>query len=132
MALAQITVLRRPTRKQFKMREGVLNSVHEALVEVLQVPADDPKVWLTLPPHLDVSVHPASQNPPALLVQVTLFSGRSAQTKERLHRTIAQNLEAVGVPANEVAVVMIESPRENWSVAGVPSDQVDLGFRVDI
>jgi hypothetical protein len=29
-------------------------------------------------------------------------------------------------------VVMLESPRENWSVAGVPSDQVDLGFRVEI
>jgi phenylpyruvate tautomerase PptA (4-oxalocrotonate tautomerase family) len=127
MALAQITVFRPLDPAE---ANGVLDAVHGSLVESLQVPDDDPKVWVTEQPRQ--LVHPASRNRPDIFIQVTLFSGRSLQTKQRLHDEIAKRLEAAGIPPASVGVVMLESPRENWSVAGVPSDQVDLGFQVEI
>jgi phenylpyruvate tautomerase PptA (4-oxalocrotonate tautomerase family) len=127
MALAQITVFRPLDHTE---ANDILDAVHRSLVESLQVPDDDPRVWVTEQP--TQLVHPASRNRPHIFIQVTLFSGRSLQTKQQLHNEIGKRLEAAGIPPSDVGVVMLESPRENWSVAGVPSDQVDLGFRVEI
>ena len=127
MALAQITVFRPLDHAEANQ---ILDAVHGSLVEALQVPHDDPRVWVTQ--HPTQLVHPASRNRPDVFIQVTLFSGRSPETKQRLHNEIAKRLEAAGIPPGNVGMVLLESPRENWSVAGIPSDQVDLGFRVEI
>jgi phenylpyruvate tautomerase PptA (4-oxalocrotonate tautomerase family) len=63
---------------------------------------------------------------------VTLFAGRSPETKRRLHAELAERLAAAGVPPATVLVFLVESPPENWSIAGVSQDQVDVGFRIDV
>lgn len=131
MAVAQITVYRPLADAE---ADSILHAVRGALVEALQVPSDnpdDPRGWIT-EQRLDL-VHPKpSYGTETTFVQVTLFSGRSTETKHRLHREISDRLEAAAVPAGAGGVVLIEAPIENWSTAGVPADQVDLGFRIDI
>lgn len=128
MAFAQVTVFRPMAAAE---ADGILRAVHEALVDTLQVPADDPTVWLTEQPahHLCSA---ARHGPDTTLVQVTLFAGRSLQAKHRLHDELSTRLEAAGVRSDALAVVLVESQPENWSTAGVAADQTDLGFRIDI
>jgi phenylpyruvate tautomerase PptA (4-oxalocrotonate tautomerase family) len=46
-----------------------------------------------------------------------MYPGRTAEMKRALFRSIARKLEAFGIVADDVFVVIDEPPRENWSVS---------------
>jgi phenylpyruvate tautomerase PptA (4-oxalocrotonate tautomerase family) len=62
-----------------------------------------------------------------------MFSGRSMETKRTLFRTLVANLSEFGVPANEIKIILIEVPAENWGLrGGLPASEINLGFKVDV
>ena len=64
---------------------------------------------------------------------MTMFAGRSLETKRRHYRAIAQVLRSHDVPPDDAVFVLEEVPMENWGVdGGVPASEVDLGFDVEI
>lgn len=48
-------------------------------------------------------------------IEVTLFSGRTHELKQALFAAVKRNLGALGVLENDVKIILIESPKENWS-----------------
>lgn len=109
----------------------LVRAVHSALVEALKVPNDDPTVW-----HANLDEHSSivanRHGADAVLVRVTMFQGRTDETVRRLHEVLADQMESVGVPRASVLVVIVESPPQRWSIAGVPQDQAEVGFDIDI
>ena len=66
-------------------------------------------------------------------VEITMFPGRSLDAKRHLYQAIVRNLGSLGVPPNDVKIVLVEPPMENWGVrGGVPASEVDLGFEVRV
>ena len=129
VALARVEVLQGLPSEE---RRGVIDAVHAALVEALEVPADDPTVRLV--EHRPENVRmPPDRSDRYTVVEVTMFAGRSIQTKRRLYEAIVRNLNACGVPSDDVLVVLHEPGMENWGVhGGSPTSEVDVGFKVDI
>jgi len=41
-------------------------------------------------------------------------------------------LAAFGLAPNEIKVMLIEVPRENWGLRGMPGSEVQLGFKVEV
>jgi phenylpyruvate tautomerase PptA (4-oxalocrotonate tautomerase family) len=129
MAVARLEVLRGLPVEQ---RRNRLQAVHDAIVSVLKVPMDDPTATISeLDP--DSIIRPGGASDQFTLVQITLFSGRTIETKRALYGSICSALVGVGVPADDVLVVLVETPTENWGVrGGVPASEVDLGFDVNV
>ena len=48
-------------------------------------------------------------------LQITLFAGRTVELKQALFAAVKRNLGALGLAEADVKVILIESPRENWS-----------------
>ena len=64
------------------------------------------------------------------MVEITFFPGRSLDTKRRLYRAIAELMQRYGVPPDNCRIVLVEVPRENWSIRqGRAACDVDLGLR---
>ena len=84
--------------------------------------------------------HPASHFavPPGrgekfTLVEVTMFSGRSMAAKRALYQAIVRNLTALGVPALDIKITLIEEPPENCGLrGGMPASEIELGFKIDV
>ena len=77
--------------------------------------------------------HPDLHTDRYTLVEVTMFAGRSLDTKRRLYGAVVQRLSALGVPPNDVLIVLHEPQMENWAVnGGIPASEVDVGFEVEI
>lgn len=54
------------------------------------------------------------------VVEITLIEGRSDETKERLHATVAQAIhEAIGAPKESIRIILREVPPVHFSVGGV-------------
>lgn len=109
-----------------KIRDFVMDSV----VEILQLPADDRNVRL-----IEYQPELFQMKPPyEILIEISLFTGRTKETKRKLFQTIVDRLESnVLIEKNKVFIVLNEQPSENWGVrGGIPADELDLGFNVKI
>jgi phenylpyruvate tautomerase PptA (4-oxalocrotonate tautomerase family) len=132
MALARIEVVKGRSPEE---KRGLLDAVHEALVAALKVPRGDPALRIVEHDHscfeLPTVPHPVSDR--YTLVEITMFSGRSIEAKRELYAQIVRRLGDLGVPATDITIVVLESPRENWGVhGGRPASEVELGFRVEV
>jgi len=60
-----------------------------------------------------------SQRPPDktdryTLINIDLFEGPSFDAKKTLYRAIVRNLEPIGIPADQVKILLRESPSAGW------------------
>jgi phenylpyruvate tautomerase PptA (4-oxalocrotonate tautomerase family) len=131
MALALIEILQ---GRSVEDRAAMVHAVRGALSETLQAPAEDPSVRLVQYPREHFALpYPDRHSDRYAIVTVTMFAGRSMETKRRLYGAIVAGLGTCGIPPDDVLIVVHEPPMENWGVeAGKPASEVDVGFRVDI
>lgn len=129
MALVRIEVMRGLSPAK---RRRVMAAVHEAVIDALQVPPDDPTVRIVEHDPADVIV-PSGKTSRYTVVEITMFAGRSLGARRQLYEAIVGRLAACGVPANDVLVVLHEVGMENWGIeGGRAASEVDLTFRVDV
>jgi phenylpyruvate tautomerase PptA (4-oxalocrotonate tautomerase family) len=131
VALARIDILEGRTPEE---KRGMVDAVRAALSDALRAPDDDPAVRLTEYPREQFSLpYPDRHSDSYTLVEVTMFAGRTMDTKRRLYEAIVRGLGLFDVPANDVEIVLHEPAMENWGVnGGTPASEVDVGFKVDI
>ncbi len=132
MALARIEILKGRSAQQ---KRELLTAVHDALVSALRVPPGDPA--LRIIEHDPADFHrpsvPHATSGCYTLVEITMFTGRSEDTKRVLYREIVRQLGELAIPAEDVTIVVLESPQCNWGVhGGYPASEVELGFQVEI
>lgn len=131
MALARIEILEGLTMPE---KQALVEAVRCALSEALQAPPEDPSVRLAEYPRGQFTIpYPDLHGDRYTLVEVTMFAGRSPETKRRLYGAIVQRLASLGVPPNDVLIVLHEPPMESWAInGGTPASEADVGFKVDI
>ena len=53
------------------------------------------------------------------------------ETKKRFYRALFEGFEtALGITANDLEIVLIETPRHDWGIRGLPGDELNLDFKV--
>ncbi len=101
-------------------RAAIGEAVHQAMLETINVPADDRFQVITEHPEGGLVYDPAylgiGRDDGFLLIQITLNQGRTVEMKRALYRRIAERLaENPGVRKEDVMVSLVEVPKENWS-----------------
>lgn len=112
-------------------RKAISDAIHSAMIETLAIPDDDRFHFFHEFPegtmfHDDVVFGvPRSQR----MMCITLsFNNRTAETKKALFESLTRHLqESAGVPPEDVAFRILETPRENWWAAGRVVDP-DTGY----
>jgi phenylpyruvate tautomerase PptA (4-oxalocrotonate tautomerase family) len=109
----------------------LIAAVQRALVEGIRIPENDRSVRvLEYPPSAFAAAPGRSAN--FTLIEISMFEGRSIDAKRRLYAALARELQAFGVAAEDVKVVIHDEPRENWGLRGKAATDIELGFRVDV
>lgn len=60
-----------------------------------------------------------------LIVEVVCFTGRSDEAKRNLIR-------AISAAFADVEITIIEMPKVNWGIRGVPADELALPYKVEV
>ncbi len=113
-------------------KKALLEAVHAALVEALAIPDGDrtQRLYEHSSEHFEI---PPDKSNAFTLVEITMFRGRSVGAKRRLYEAVVRNLRALGIAPQDVLIVLHEPPMENWGVrGGIPANEVDVGFKVDV
>jgi len=111
---------------------AVVAAVNAAMIAALKVPDDSHPVRLSeYEPGLFLI--PKDAGEAFTLVEITIFLGRSLETKRRLYEATIAGLGALGMEAGDIRIVLYEAPLDNWGLrGGVPASQIELGFEVEI
>lgn len=110
----------------------LIEAVQAALVSAFKIPEADRDVVLDL---YDANrrIISTGRSERYTRIEIIGIAARSKDAKRALFKTIADNLEAVGVPRAESRIFLIEPPAESWGIkCGQLASEADLGFKIDI
>ena len=113
-------------------RDQIMEAVHSALRHALKIPEKDRNIRFIehQPENFQV---PPNKSENYILVEITMFNGRSFDAKKELYKNIVDNLGELEIQPGDVFIVLHEVPLENWGIrGGKPASEVDLGFNVNV
>ena len=62
-----------------------------------------------------------------------MFTGRTADTKKALIRLLFANIEtSCGIKPQDLEITITETPKENWGIRGLPGDELNLHYKVNV
>ncbi len=78
-------------------------------------------------------IFPSDRTNNYTIIEINMFEGRSTQAKKNLIHLLYQKIaETTDIIAQDLEITIMETPRSNWGVRGVPGDELKLNYKVDI
>lgn len=129
--MAQIKIFARRETIQ-RHRAALSEAIHEAVMQALAYPAEK-RFHRFIGLEAEDFVHAVDRSENYLIVEISMFEGRSTEAKKALIRGIYANVaEATDIVAQDVEITIFETPRGNWGIRGVPGDELALGYTVNV
>lgn len=112
------------------LRAQLSQVLHAAAVDVLGLPADK-RFHRFFPMDPEDFPAPPGRSERYTVVEVRLFTGRTTATKKALYARLYRDAEALGIGAADLEVMVLETPRHDWAIRGLPGDELLLPYRVE-
>jgi len=110
----------------------LIEAVQSAFVAALKTPEWDRDIVVDLY-GAGRRIVPTGKSERYTRIEIKLFSGRSMAAKRSLYRAIVENLAGCGIAKDEIKILLVEIPPQNWGIrGGLPASEVDIGFKVDV
>ena len=121
---------RRGLDAETKLR--LLDAVHAALMVAFGIPDRDRNQRFVEYAPEDFEI-PAGRGERFIIVDIVAFAGRSIEAKRRLYQDVADRFHALGIPREDVFIVVHDNPKENWGLrGGIAGCDIDFGFKIDV
>ena len=105
--------------KTAEYKKKVLDCIHEGLIESIGIEDRDRFQRIVEIPE-EVYEKPAGKSDDFMIIELTLFPGRTKEQKGRAIERITSKLhDALGIAPPDVFILISEPPLENWGMAGV-------------
>ncbi|MBB6345460.1 tautomerase family protein [Nonomuraea muscovyensis] len=124
--MAQVKVYGRRDVWAGRQRE-VSDLLHGCLVEAWGLP-EDKRFHRFLLLDTDDLICP-QRSDGYLIIEVVCFTGRSDEAKRALIRAVYDRLP---FPPEDIEITIVEMPRVNWGIRGVPADELALPYTVEV
>lgn len=113
-------------------KETISNEIHKAVVESLKYP-ENKKFHRFLGLEKDDFIYPNDRSEKYLIIEISLFEGRSNEAKRTLIKEIYKNLKkALGIEEIDIEITIFETPKINWGIRGLCGDQLELNYKVEV
>ena len=104
-------------------KKEILNIVHDGLVEALGI-GDWDRFQRIIEIEKENFELPEGKSDDFLLIELTLFPGRTKEQKKAAIETITNDLSSrLGIKETDVFIIINEPPLENWGIGGKQKDK---------
>ena len=120
-------------REHLEPIKRVLSDViHSCVVDALEFPRDK-RAHRFFPMDRSDFYYPESASPRYTIIEISMFEGRSVETKKSLIRLLFERVagQCRRLP-NEIEVTITETPKHNWGFRGLPGDEVSLSYEIEV
>lgn len=113
-------------------RQDLSDAIHERVVEAFHYP-EEKRFQRFFPLAPEDFVYPRDRSERYTVVEISVFEGRSVDAKKALVRALYRNVaRRCGLDPVDLEVTIVESPRANWGIRGVPGDELSIGYDVEV
>ena len=113
-------------------RESISSAIHSAVMLALEYPPEK-KFHRFISLDATDFIYPQDRSENYLIIEISMFAGRSVAAKKLLIRELYSNIEAqCQIAAQDVEITIFETPKENWGIRGLPGDELKLGYKVGV
>ena len=114
-----------------EVRAELSDVIHSCLVDALGLPIDKRfQRFVGLEPH--TFIYPNNRTKRYTILEISMFEGRSVESKKGLIRLLFERCGALGIAENDLEITIFETPKHNWGIRGVPGDELDLSYKVEV
>jgi phenylpyruvate tautomerase PptA (4-oxalocrotonate tautomerase family) len=106
-------------------------AIQRTMVEAIKIPEQDRDIRITEHP-AHAFYPPPGRGPNYSIIEISLFTGRSLDAKRRLYTGLSAAMAEFGLGENDLKVILIEVPRENWGLRGKSAVDIELGFKIEV
>jgi hypothetical protein len=105
--------------------------IHACVMDALQYPADKRAHRFFL---LDPSdfFYPAGRTERYTIVEFSMIEGRSVETKKQLIRLMFERVQSLGISGQDLEMTIFETPKSNWGFRGLPGDEHQLNYKIEV
>jgi phenylpyruvate tautomerase PptA (4-oxalocrotonate tautomerase family) len=118
-------------RQTLEPREQISKAIHNSVMTALEYPADK-KFHRFFPLEPEDFVFSKDRSEKYTILEISMFEGRSVEAKKKLIALLFANLEQLGIPRNDLEITVFETPKHNWGIRGVPGDELELSYKVEV
>ncbi|WP_407492152.1 tautomerase family protein [Acinetobacter baumannii] len=113
-------------------REMLSHAVHQALIEELKYPIEKKfQRFISLKP--ENFIYPSDRSQHYVIIELSMFTGRSTEAKKRLIQTLFRNIEQYcRIAPQDIEITIFETLKENWGIRGQNADELRLNYQVNV
>jgi phenylpyruvate tautomerase PptA (4-oxalocrotonate tautomerase family) len=130
-AVAQVKIF--GLREQLDpIKQRLSDAVHACVVEALRYPADK-RAHRFFPLERSDFFYPAGRTERYTIIEISMFEGRSVEAKKQLIRLLFERVQReFGISPQDLEMTIFETPKHNWGFRGLPGDEHDLSYKVEV
>jgi phenylpyruvate tautomerase PptA (4-oxalocrotonate tautomerase family) len=130
-SMSQVKIFGRRQVLQEK-RMVLSDAIHTSLVEAIGLP-EEKRFQRFIGLDAADFIAPPDRSEHYIIIEISMFEGRSDESKKHLIRALFARLEsACGIAPHDVEITIFETPRQNWGIRGLPGDELGLPYKVDV
>ena len=114
------------------IKKALSDTIHACVMEALQYPKEKrAHRFFGLEP--SDFFYPADRSENYLILEISMFEGRSVDTKKALLRLLFQKIKTeIGIQEQDVEMTITETPRHSWGFRGLLGDEAELDYKVNL
>ncbi len=113
------------------IKVGLSDLIHACVSEALGLPPDK-RFHRFFALEASDFFFPADRSEKYTIIEISMFEGRSVSTKKQLIRGLFERLgETFAIPAQDLEITLVETPKHNWGIRGKPGDELALRYKVE-
>ncbi len=115
-----------------EVRSPLSDILHSCMMDALAYPAEK-RFHRFFPMAKEDFIYPDDRTEKYIVIEISMFEGRSVEAKKALIRMIYHRLgEGLLIGPNDIEITITETPKHNWGVRGVPGDELQLNYKVNV
>jgi hypothetical protein len=107
------------------------NVIHSCIVDALEFPVDK-RAHRFFPLDAADFFYPAGRTDRYTIVEFSMIEGRSVDAKKQLIRLMFERVQPLGISTQDLEMTIFETPIHNWGFRGLPGDEHQLNYKIEV
>ncbi|MFP4976750.1 tautomerase family protein [Paenibacillus sp. CN-4] len=113
-------------------KEKLSEVIHSCVVEAFKYPPDK-RFHRFFPMEKEDFIYAKGRSDAYTIIEISIFEGRSLGAKKQLIHLLFQRVnESVGITPNDLEITIFETPAHHWGIRGLPADELQLNYKVNV
>jgi 5-carboxymethyl-2-hydroxymuconate isomerase len=113
------------------IKQQLSDIIHSCVMDALQYPADK-RAHRFFPLDANDFYYPNGRTERYIILEFSMFEGRSTEAKKQLIRLLFERIQSLGVTTQDLEITIFETPKHNWGFRGLPGDEHELNYKVEV